>query len=108
MEMDADGTVRKRPQPVFGVLSLIAFTASLIAGLFFIATANRTDPFVGMGLVILSGCGGSLVGWIVAAIGMFRREAPIWPAHFGFILCFGPAMIGIYVMSRPILDALGV
>ena len=112
MATGLDESVPPRRRPVLGTLSLIGFTLSFFPGVWFYAAAIRQpDPFMAVGqwaLALLIGCGGGLICWILSALGMARRESPRWPAYLGFIVCFGPAMLGLYTMGRYITRAIGL
>ncbi len=97
------GIIRWRPQqPVFGHFSLwllgaaAVITAVLVAIPFFGSYGER-----GMGFIVLGlGLGGILciASFVVALIGLARRESPRWPAVTGLVLSVLPALGGVYLL----------
>jgi hypothetical protein len=81
-----------------GVLVGIASTMGLVSGAEEMASLGAALAGIGLGLVA---CVPSLV---FAAIGIIRKERPLWPAVLGFILSVLPGGLGLSMLTRILVD----
>jgi hypothetical protein len=100
----------KQRKAIFGPLSLFAFFAGLLVGVTSTMEmvsgaeemASLGAALGGIGLGLLA-CVPSLV---FAAIGIIRREKPLWPAVLGFILSVLPGGLGLSILTRIFVDGI--
>jgi hypothetical protein len=87
---------RQTPRkPAFGPLSLALFGFGICVSLF---GPRRRGEALGIGDALTSLVSGSvlcLLGLVSAAVGLSKRETPLWPAMLGLCLCLVPAVLGL-------------
>ena len=72
--------------------------------------ASRTEEMASFGAIAGIGFGfvASILSFVLAVIGMFRREKPGGPTFFGFVLSAVPAAIGIWIVLQILAKSSGL
>jgi hypothetical protein len=92
-------------------MSLIALAGAVLIGVgMTMSIASRTEEMASFGAIAGIGFGfiASILSFVLALIGMFRREKPGGPAFFGFMLSAVPAAIGIWIVVQMLAQAYGL